>query len=36
MKELTQKPQNIVLVGDAFVSPDTDGAGGAAKRTLLR
>ena len=23
MKELTQKPQNIVLVGDAFVSPDT-------------
>ena len=23
MKELIQKPQNIVLVGDAFVSPDT-------------
>ena len=23
MKELTQKPQNIVLVGDAFVSSDT-------------
>lgn len=23
MKKLTQKPQNIVLVGDAFVSPDT-------------
>ena len=23
MKELTQKPQNIVLVGDAFVSPGT-------------